>query len=769
MRPPLAYALVTLVGLAARPALAQDDWRAYPAYNEVTAVASAPDGVWAGTPAGLFLYGVPDGEISTYTSVGGLRGGPLGALAYDEARGVLWVGYQDGLLERLDPESGAVTSFFDVTRADQYASRGIREIGVSGDVLYLSTDFGAVVFDAAQSRVRSTYDRIGPLEAGTPINDVLEAPRPDGGPGLWVATEGGVFYADRGGANLQAPGAWTRAEGFSGEALSLALFGGAVYAGGGPPGARDLYRARPSGPWERQLFINDPVVDLAVGADRLLALTPQSAYVVRPGRPSPRYVNSAVTALRAVTVGPGGGVWLGDAALGLFRVPDSDVVEGAIAYDPERVLPPGPFTNNIVGIDVGADGVLWAATARLPAANTAAVSRLDDGAWTDYLTRDPALDIARAEFRIAAVGPDGSFYAGAEGDGLTVFTPEGVPTTYREGNSSLQAAAGAPGYVVVTDVGFEGDRRWVLNQFTSRPLHLFDADGTWTGLPYPAGIPSTALPIRIAIDELGQKWIALRESGLAVWNTGDDPRDPRDDRGDTYTPSNSALPNPTVTDVVIDGQGRVWVGTERGLATVFSPGSAFGGDPGISVPVISEGGDFDFFLRDVTVNDLEVDPAGQVWVATTTGAYLVNAAGNGLAREITSDTSPLPSDDVLSIAVDPTTGRVFMTTTEGLFSLAGDATRPNLASEGLSMSVNPFRPAQTAGGVLVTGLAGATSEVRVMTVAGDVVWAGEVLGGAFRWDGRDQQTGRMVPSGVYLVAAAAEDGKTVYGKVAVIN
>ena len=769
MRSPLAYALVALV--LAGAASAQDDWRAYPAYNEVTAVASAPDGVWAGTSAGLFLYGVPDGEISTYTSVGGLRGGPLGALAYDEARGALWVGYEDGLLERLDPETGDVTSFFDVARADQYASRGIREIGVSGDVLYLSTDFGAVVFDAAQDRVRSTYDRIGTLGAGTPINDVLEAPRPDGGPGLWLATEGGVFYADRGGANLQAPGAWTRAEGFSGEAFSLALFGGEVHAGGGPSGARDLYRARPSGPWERLLFVDDPVVDLAVAEDRLLALTARAAFAVRPGQPSPRYVNPAVTALRAVAVGPQGGVWLGDAALGLFRVPTPDTAEGEVAYDPERVLPPGPFTNNIVGIDVGRDGVLWAATTRLATANTAAVSRLEGGVWTDYLTRDPDLDIARADFRIGGVGPDGSFYAGAEGDGLTVFTPDGVPTTYREGNSSLQAAAGAPGYVVVTDVGFEGDRRWVLNQFTSFPLHLFDAEGTWTGLPYPAGIPATARPVRIAIDELGQKWIALRENGLAVWDTGADPRDPRDDRArPPYTPSNSALPNSTVTDVVIDGRGRVWVGTERGLATVFSPGSAFGGDPGISVPITEDSrAGRDFFLRDVTVNDLEVDPAGQVWVATTSGAYLVNAAGNGLAREVTSDTSPLPSDDVLSIAVDPTTGRVFMTTTEGLFSFAGDATRPDLTSEGLAMSVNPFRPAQTAGGVLVTGLAGATSEVRVMTVAGDVVWAGEVLGGSFRWDGRDQQTGRPVPSGVYLVAAAAEDGETVYGKVAVIN
>ena len=747
------------------PATAQDDWEAYPAYNEVTALASAPDGVWAGTSAGLFLYGIPDGEITTFTSVDDLRGGPLGALAYDEARGRLWVGYEDGLLERLDPATGDVTAFFDLTRADQYASRGVRQIRVAGDVLYLATDFGVVVFDVARDEVRSTYDRLGTLPAGSPVEDVVEAPLPGGGVGLWVATRGGVFVADRDAPNLQTPGAWTRAEGFSGEALTLAVLDGVLYAGGGTEDAPGLYRATAAGPWERTLSIDSPIIDLDADGDRVLAVSTFAAYAVGAGGET-RYVSGAVTALRAVVAGPRGGVWAGDAALGLLPLPEGT---GTVNYDPDPVLPPGPFTNSIAGIDVSDDGVLWAATTRLAAANSAAVSRLEDGVWTDFLTRDTDLDIARADFRAGVVGPDGAFYAGAEGDGLTVFAPEGEPTTYREGNASLRAAAGTVGYVVVPDVAFEGDRRWVLNLFSSQPLHSFAADGTWTGLPYPAGIPSTALAIRIAIDETGQKWLALRESGLAVWSTGADPTSPVDDRGRSFIGEASGLPDPTVTDVVVDGQGRVWVGTRRGVATVAVPSVALDGDPGLGVPITRDGAGASFLFRDVSVNDLEVDPAGQVWIATTSGAFLINAAGDNVVREVRSSNTPLPSDDVLEIAVDPTSGRVFLTTTEGLFSFAGDATRPDFRSESLVMTPNPFRPGATAGGVLVTGLAADRSEVRVMTVAGDVVWAGEVLGGAFRWDGRDQRTREPVPSGVYLVAAAGEDGGTVYGKMAVIR
>jgi flagellar hook assembly protein FlgD len=70
--------------------------------------------------------------------------------------------------------------------------------------------------------------------------------------------------------------------------------------------------------------------------------------------------------------------------------------------------------------------------------------------------------------------------------------------------------------------------------------------------------------------------------------------------------------------------------------------------------------------------------------------------------------------------------------------------------------------------VVVSGLATAVSQVRVLTAAGDVVYAAEVRGGSFRWDGRDRD-GQPVPSGVYLVAASGSDGAMRTGKVAVIR
>jgi sugar lactone lactonase YvrE len=749
-----------------------EGWLAYPAYSEVTAVASGLGGLWAASDAGLYFYDVGTGELLTETAAGAIQGGSVGALAVDEARGVVWIGYADGVLERYDPEAREARAFYEISRASQYTARGVRRIVVSGDVLYVATDFGVVVFDAAAERVRNSFPRFADLQGGTGANDVLEAPLPDGRPGLWVATDDGLVTAPRDAGNLQAPSSWTRDPAFDGEAYSLALFEGAVYVGGGRPGTRDLYRRTPDGTYERQFTADDVMSSLAVGDGFLYASARLFAYATQAGGSRSRYQIEGANALSGVVIGPDGRPWVGDRVRGLLPLPPAPA-PGTNPVSPEPVAPPGPLSTQILDLAVSDDGVVWTVTGQLEAAPFASVSRLDDGAWTTYRTDDTSLDIGRASWISASVGPDGTFYAGSNGDGVTVFQDDAV-VTYDETNSSLRTFPGeGPSYVVVRDVAVDDDDvAWVLN-FSEFPLHRFDGE-SWQGLPYPSGsgIPPTAEAFRLAIDRLGQKWLALGSNGLGVWDTGADPASAADDRATRFTGSPSAgigLPDPDVRDVVVTPDGRVWLGTARGIASVFRPLDAFAADPSLAAPQwpLTEDGT-SYLLRDVAVNDLEVDPAGQIWVATSSGAYLVNAAGTGVVRTITSETSPLPSDGVLAVSVDRESGRVYFVTDEGLFSAPGDATRPRVGSETLTTAPSPYRPASDPSGVVVSGLATAVSQVRVMTVAGDVVYAAEVRGGSFRWDGRDE-SGAPVPSGVYLVAAAGSDGSTTYGKVALIR
>ncbi|WP_054685396.1 two-component regulator propeller domain-containing protein [Rhodothermus marinus] len=79
-------------------------------------------------------------------------------------------------------------------------------------------------------------------------------------------------------------------------------------------------------------------------------------------------------------------------------------------------------------------------------------------------------------------------------------------------------------------------------------------------------------------------------------------------------------------------------------------------------------GENPFLLSGLSVNDLAVDPANRLWVATDDGVYVVEQAGVDfrIAEHFTQENSPLLSDVVQAVAVDARSGRVFLATAPGL-------------------------------------------------------------------------------------------------------
>ncbi|MEM1054022.1 MAG: two-component regulator propeller domain-containing protein [Bacteroidota bacterium] len=761
-------------------------WTAFPAFNDVRAVAASETEVWAATPAGVFSYDPSDGAFTRYTTVDGLQGGTIGALSVD-LDGRVWIGYGDGVLNRIDPDTGEIRTFLDIARADQFASRGVNRIRPLAGRLLIATDFGLVVFDTEREEVRQTAARLGPLPAATPVNDALVAPAPGNGPdALWLATEEGIVRADADAANLQVPTAWTEETEFRGEAYALAFFQGDVWAGGRPEGSfGDIYRRRSDAAWERRAFANNDFTELVATENVLYGVSfgLSQTFILRPSEPNRFYQSgSSAPRLQSIALGPGGVLWAGDSGIGLFPYPSVPASgDGEIRVTPAPVRPEGPFANEIVTIDVARDGTLWTATSAVlfGTSNTSGVSWLEPGgAWQTIRADDPDTDLPeRSQLQIVAA-PDGGAFVGSAGRGLALIEADGTVTPFDTPTSTLLPANGTDDFVVVPDLAPEGDRWWVANGSSPRPLHAFPGTASatvadWTALPPPPGAPSVFPITDLELDAFGQKWIAMEEQGLLVWDTGADPLSPADDRGRTFSAglSGQGLPDGSVSALALDREGRMWVGTERGIAIVFSPGSAFGGDPALAEPQWARTADgTSFLLRDVNVRDLTFDPAGRLWVATTTGAYLLTPEGDGVLLRLDADSSPLPTDDIVAVSVDRRSGLVYLATASGLYGYAGDATAPTLASEELSLAPNPFRPAQHTD-ILVSGLNAPTSRVRVLTVDGRVLFESDsVFGGSFRWDGRDQRTGERVPSGVYLVAASGSDGETtIYGKLAVVH
>ncbi|MDX1420810.1 MAG: two-component regulator propeller domain-containing protein [Rubricoccaceae bacterium] len=769
---------VLLVLLSAAGAQAQlRDWQAYPSLREVVGVAASGEAVWAATGGGVYAFRPGTGEVTRYTPVQGLHGVETAAIAYDDAGDAVWVGYTDGVLDRLDVATGAVTSFFDIARADQYADRAVRRLRVQDGTLYVATAFGLVVFDPARGEVRETYARLGDLDPATPVNDALEAPLPDGRPGLWVATVDGVAYASLDAPNLQQPSAWTLDSAGPTTSDCLAFFDGAVYA----CAAAGAERRQADGTWSQVLFWGVAGRDLAVDGDYLYSVVQNRLIRLAAGGGRRVFDPGDYPLMTSVALGPDGQAWVGSEVGGLLRLPPLGPENGGeVRIEPEQVVvPDGPFNNAVRALAVR-DDVLWTSHDRIQNAigiGRSAASRLDETGWTLFVEGEA--DVPEARLISASLGPDGTFYAASQGDGLLAVSPDGDALTYDAENATLLEATGTDlvdlGDAVVDAAG----RLWVTNRFSPLPLHVRAPEGAWTGLPLPSTVPNSVDLVEMVIDPFDQKWFTARRNtgnqgaGVVALSTGADPFSAADDVAvhiDQVGTNGTGLPSEDVTALALDGQGRLWIGTARGLAIIFSPGAVLGGDAALATPQWARTADgADYLLRDLAVNDFAVDPAGQLWIGSTTGAWRLNADGDAVELQLTTENSPLFSDNVVAVEVDPVTGRVYFATDRGLLSAAGEATAPSPTVRDLAVAPSPYRPAQHSRGVLISGLVAETT-VYVLTPDGRRIAALDARGGSVRWDGRDERTGELVTSGVYLVAAVAADGEaTAHGKVAVIR
>jgi len=773
----VGYAIgCSLVLLAGNVVAQPGTWRAYPSLQAIRDLDTSADAVWAATSGGVYSYQVATGEINKYTPVEGLYGVDIRALAYDERRNAVWIGYGEGVLDRIDVESGAVETFFDIARADQFVDRTINRLRVLGDSLYAATAFGVVVFDPVRNEVRDTYSRFGVLDPAISARDVLIAPLPDGTDGLWVATEGGVVRAPLDSPNLQQASSWSVDDLGPIEVTGLAFFEDKIHAC-----SDDTFVRQPDGTWNSVFFTSRQFVELLAEEERLFGVAQFSLHRFEPGVGRTLYQVQGHGNLTAATIGQDGSIWVGDATGGLARLPTLGAETGNVDIEPAQlVIPSGPLLNVVGGLTAAPDGALWVSHERPSGFGFTGISKLTDTGWTLYSGDDPSLDIAGQGYESAHITADGTFYAASFGDGLTEIRPDGTVTTYRSDNSTLGPIAGDPDFVVVIDaVSDDEGRLWVTNFGAAFPLHVRSANGIWTALSYPLGAPTSVNFGRIILDVFGQKWISALSStetggrGLLGVSTGSDPLLSSDDQAihiDAVGVGGTGLPHEKVNAMAFDSEDQLWIGTDRGLATIFSVGSAFGGDPSLLQPQWARTADgTSFLLRDLDIADIAVDPADQKWIASSTGAWLLNAAGDEVLLHFTQENSPLFSDDIVAVAIDEESGRVYFATDVGLLSYDGEATAAVSEIQDLDVAPSPYRPDVHTRGVLISGLVEQT-DVRIITLDGQVVASLEGRGGSIRWDGRDGRTGELVSSGVYIVAAISADGRgTAHGKIAVIR
>jgi len=238
----------------------------------------------------------------------------------------------------------------------------------------------------------------------------------------------------------------------------------------------------------------------------------------------------------------------------------------------------------------------------------------------------------------------------------------------------------------------------------------------------------------------------------------------------TNTSDQGNLPSDNVMVVAFDKNDVMWIGTFLGLRILYNPLQTISsGNPYETQPiVIIQNGLPEALLTDVQINDIEVDGANRKWVATeSAGVYYFSESGEETIFNFTTSNSPLPSNNVTDIEVDPKTGTVYFATDKGVVSFRSDAVEVGDNFGDVYAYPNPVRPGFNKN-VIIKGLPN-DADVRITDITGNLIYMTKAAGGVAEWNTRNLQ-GKLVASGIYLVLMSTRDGQqTKQTKIAVVR
>jgi ligand-binding sensor domain-containing protein len=310
---------------------------------------------------------------------------------------------------------------------------------------------------------------------------------------------------------------------------------------------------------------------------------------------------------------------------------------------------------------------------------------------------------------------------------------------------------------------------WVGTQGNTNTKIYKLSNGIWQGfaLNIDATLTPLLTPTQLLADDANNIWVRFSSSQsspnsnanlLAVLN----------DKGQQkiFNIFDGAiqLPGTLINHIENDKDGNLWIATDKGIRTLPFAATALTRSSVQLNLVIFERRQL---FRDEAISIIKTDGGNRKWIGTDKGMWLFSADGTTQLLFFNTDNSPLNTNIVHTLAIQPKTGEVFFGTKEGIVSYRADATEATESFAGIKIFPNPVPP-NFSGFITLEGLA-ENSNVKITDISGRLVFETTSNGGTATWRGTDYN-GRRANGGVYLVFCTNANGEqSLVGKVALVD
>jgi hypothetical protein len=296
---------------------------------------------------------------------------------------------------------------------------------------------------------------------------------------------------------------------------------------------------------------------------------------------------------------------------------------------------------------------------------------------------------------------------------------------------------------------------WMTNAFSpTTPLICRKTNGDY--LYFTNGFLSgtNRLCKDVLVDDYNQIWIAKDDGsgGITVLNYGNDIDDKSDDQYYNLAVGSGFgnLPSNVVNCLAKDKDGVIWLGTLRGIAIVAC--ANYITDCSCEAEQIcidrKDGSGFcDNLLEDEIVNCITVDAGNRKWIGTNNGLFLVSSDGTKTIHYFNETNSPLLSNVVRCININPDNGDVFIGTEKGICSYRAEATLTTENTEDPYVYPNPVTK-DYSGLIAMKGIPN-NCNVKIVDASGNLVYETTAVGGQATWDGL-LINGQRAATGVYF-------------------
>lgn len=787
--------LLILLGLSSFLTYSQDyssQWEGHFAYLNISGIGATEDGIIASAENAVFNYNTSTQTTSTSSTINGLSGEHISSFYYSETYKTSVIGYENGLVEIIS-EDNEVTTVVDILNKTNIPpdTKNINHIYENNGLVYLSCDYGISVYDIANLEFGDTY-YIGNSGEQIAINQTTI--KDDY---IYAATAANgikrALYAD---SNIIDFNLWSTV---STPVLtnwkSIITLNNTIYC---ITTNNTLFHYDQTN-FNSIITYPNTIIDHRVSNDHMLVTSGSNVYTY----------DNTVNLINTIGFLPEHGsnftyatlkdtnLYIGTQFDGVLDITLSSGALNTI------IQPNGPLENNQFAVQA-TDEEVWIVYGDHTISfnpgplNSKGFSHLQNNIWLNTNFEETFNAINMVDIAINPFNKNQVFISSYY-SGLLEVSNNTPVTLYNHLNSGLESLGPylTPPIPSLIDIrigrsSFDTNGKlWLTNNLTTNHLKVFDIpNNTWTGYNLSPIVPNALGDetgfADLVIDQNNTKWIAGHRKGVIGFNESLGNGSAKNINLETGN-----LPNNKVRALAVDKDNNLWIGTLQGLRVLYNTANFFNtANPQAQQVIILDDGIPKELMFGQYITDIEVDGSNNKWIATfDAGVFYVSPDGQETIYHFTKDNSPLPTNNITDMAIDKTSGKVYLSTPNGLVAFKGLSKEASDDLDNVVVYPNPVRPnhvrnllgysaTDISKGIKIEGLT-ENINMKITDISGNLVAeaststkSGNVSvseGGFAIWNGKNFNN-TIVASGVYVIMITDIDtASTTVEKVMIVK